>query len=402
MKTLIRAAVAVAVALGSPFPAVAQDAYPTKPVRIIVPFASGGVADLLPGIVGERLAQKWGQPVIVENKVGASGNIGMAEGARAAADGYTLVLAPAGNLTVNPTLFPRLPFDTYRDLAPVTLLAQSPNVLVVHPSVPARSFRELIAYARANPDKLNFASPGDGSGAHLPGELLKIDAGIQATHVAYKGIAPAVNDLLGGNVQMMFAGISTILQHVKSGKLVAIAIASPRRNPQLPDVPTVDESGLPGFDVAENSQSGFNAPRAYLVQFSTPQRRALYAQVRGPLGTPARALEALRGGDVDVVALDSFFLDLCRYHEPAKLSGLRCVATTPWTPIPLLVAAPAVDEAVVARLRRHLPGIDTQPSYAPLLADVLLSRFVAPDLMSYRALEALARSASKADYAAIQ
>jgi tripartite-type tricarboxylate transporter receptor subunit TctC len=249
MKTLIRRAGALAFALAAPVLAFAQDAYPTRPVRIIVPFAAGGVADLLPRIVGEKLTQKWGQPVIVENKVGASGNIGMAEGARAAADGYTLVLAPAGNLTVNPTLFPKLPFDTYRDLVPVTLLAQSPNVLVVHPSVPAKDFRELIAYAKANPDKLNFASPGDGSGAHLAGELLKIDAGIKATHVAYKGIAPAVNDLLGGNVQMMFAGISTVLQHVKSGKLIALAIASPRRSPQLPDVPTVEESGLPGFDV---------------------------------------------------------------------------------------------------------------------------------------------------------
>jgi tripartite-type tricarboxylate transporter receptor subunit TctC len=243
-----RGAIALLMVLAS-LAASAQDAYPTKPVRIIVPFAAGGVADALPRIVGEKLAQKWGQPVVVENKVGASGNIGMAEGARAAPDGYTLVLAPTGNLTVNPTLFPKLPFDTHADLTPVTLLAQSPNVLVVHPSVPAKNVRELIAYAKANPDKLNFASPGDGSGAHLAGELLKLDAGIQATHVPYKGLAPAVNDLLGGNVQMMFAGISTILQHVKSGKLVALAIAGPARNPQLPDVPTMAESGLPGFDV---------------------------------------------------------------------------------------------------------------------------------------------------------
>jgi tripartite-type tricarboxylate transporter receptor subunit TctC len=226
----------------------AAQAYPNKPVRIIVPFAAGGVADLLPRIVGEKLSQKWGQPVVVENKVGASGNIGMAEAARAEPDGYTLVLAPTGNLTVNPTLFPNLPFDTHRDLAPVTLLAQSPNVLVVHPSVPAKSFAELVAYAKANPGKLNFASPGEGSGAHLAGELLNIEAGIKAVHVPYKGIAPAVNDLLGGQVQMMFAGISTVLQHVKGGRLVALAIASPRRNAQLPDVPTVAET-IPGFDV---------------------------------------------------------------------------------------------------------------------------------------------------------
>jgi len=244
-----RAAV-VALALGVPLIALAQvGAYPTKPVRIIVPFAAGGVADALPRVVGEKLSQKWGQAVIVDNKPGASGNIGMAEGARAAPDGYTLLLAPAGNLTVNPTLFPKLPFDTQRDLTPVSLLAQSPNVLVVHPSVPAKTFRELIAYAKANPDKLNFASPGDGSGAHLAGELLNIEAGIKTVHIPYKGIAPAVSDLLGGNVQMMFAGISTILQHVKSGKLVALAIAGPTRNPQLPEVPTVAENGLPGFDV---------------------------------------------------------------------------------------------------------------------------------------------------------
>lgn len=250
LSALPRAALLAVLAIASfPVPTWAQEAFPVRPVRIIVPFAAGGVADLLPRIVGEKLSQKWGQPVIVENKTGASGNIGMAEGARAAPDGYTLVLAPAGNLTVNPTLFPRLPFDTERDFTPVTLLAQSPNVLVVHPSVPARTFAELVAYAKANPGKLNFASPGDGSGAHLAGELLNLEAGIKTTHIPYKGIAPAVNDLLGGNVQMMFAGISTILQYVKTGKLVALAIASPHRNPQLPDVPTVAESGLPGFDV---------------------------------------------------------------------------------------------------------------------------------------------------------
>ncbi len=224
------------------------DAYPSKPVRIIVPFAAGGVADLLPRIVGQKLSEKWGQPVVVENKVGASGNIGMAEGARAAPDGYTLVLAPTGNLTVNPYLF-KLPFDTAKDFTPITVLATSPNVLVVHPSVPVKNFRDLVAYAKANPGKLNFASPGEGSGAHLAGELLNIEADIKTQHVPYKGIAPAVNDLLGGQVQMMFAGISTVLQHVKSGKLVAIAIATPRRSPQLPDVPTVEESGLAGFDV---------------------------------------------------------------------------------------------------------------------------------------------------------
>jgi tripartite-type tricarboxylate transporter receptor subunit TctC len=201
-------------------------------------------------------------------------------GARAEPDGYTLVLAPTGNLTVNPTLFPKLPFDTRKDFTPITVLASSPNVLVVNPSVPAKTLKELVDYAKANPGKLNFASPGEGSGAHLAGELLNIEAGIKATHVPYKGIAPAVNDLLGGNVQMMFAGISTVIQHVKAGKLVAIAIASPNRSKQLPDVPTVSESGYPDFDVT--SWYGL------VVRSGTPGStvRQLFIDVREALWQP--------------------------------------------------------------------------------------------------------------------
>jgi tripartite-type tricarboxylate transporter receptor subunit TctC len=235
--------------LAALLPASAQESYPSKPVRIIVPYPAGGVADLLPRTVGAKLSEKWKQPVVVENKPGASGNIGMAEGARAEPDGYTLVLAPTGNLTVNQFLFRQMPFDVTKDFTPITVLATSPNVLVVHPSVPVKSFKELIAYAKANPGKLNFSSPGSGSGAHLAGELLNVEAGIKAVHVPYKGMAPAVSDLVGGQVQMMFAGISTALPHIRAGKLVALAIASPQRSPQLPDVPTVAESGFPGFDV---------------------------------------------------------------------------------------------------------------------------------------------------------
>ncbi len=233
----------------APLAAAAQESYPSKPVRIVVPYPAGGVADLLPRSVGAKLSEKWKQPVVVENKPGASGNIGMADGARAEPDGYTLVLAPTGNLTVNQFLFKEMPFDVAKDFTPITVLATSPNVLVVHPSVPAKTFGELIAYAKANPGKLNFSSPGTGSGAHLAGELLNVEAGIKAVHVPYKGMAPAVSDLVGGQVQMMFAGISTALQHIRAGRLVALAIASPKRSAQLPDVPTVAESGIPGFDV---------------------------------------------------------------------------------------------------------------------------------------------------------
>jgi len=249
MKRFLHAATFAALCLGLSLVAAAEDKYPARPVHIVVPYPAGGVADLLPRMVAEKLSQKWGQAVVVENKAGASGNIGMGYVAQQPADGYTFALAPAGNLTVNPTLFPSLPFDTMRDFTPVTLLANVPNVLVVHPSVPAKTFQELVAYAKANPGKLNFASPGAGSGAHLAGELLQLDAGVQLTHVPYKGLAPAVTDLLGGQVQMMFAGVSTIVQHVKAGKLRALAVAGPHRLDAMPGVPTVAESGYPGFDV---------------------------------------------------------------------------------------------------------------------------------------------------------
>jgi tripartite-type tricarboxylate transporter receptor subunit TctC len=227
----------------------AADAYPSKPVRLIVPYAAGGVADVIARVVGQGLSEKWKQSVIVENKTGASGNIGMGLGAKAEPDGYTLVLAPAGNLTVNPVLFPKLAFDTERAFAPITLLATSPNVLVASPSVPVKTFPELIAYAKAHPDALNFSSPGVGSGAHLAGELLNIDAGIKTTHIAYSGMGPAVNALLGGQVQLMYAAQSTALPYIKAGKLTPLAVAGPTRLPQLKDVPTIAESGYPKFDV---------------------------------------------------------------------------------------------------------------------------------------------------------
>jgi len=249
MTRLLQRAGLAALFLGISLVAAAQDTFPSRTVYIIVPFPAGGPADLLPRMLGEKLSQKWGQSVVVENKPGASGNIGMAFVAQAPADGYTLGLAPTGNLTVNPTLFKHLTFDTARDFQPVTLLANVPNVLVVNPSVPAKTFPEFIAYAKANPGKLNFASPGAGSGAHLAGELLNLDAGIRMVHVPYKGIAPAVNDLLGGQVQLMFSGVSAIVQQVKTGKLRALAVAGPHRLAALPGVPTIAESGFPGFDV---------------------------------------------------------------------------------------------------------------------------------------------------------
>lgn len=236
----------------------ADTKYPEKPVTIIVPYGAGGVADVLPRMVGQRLGEKWNVPVIIENKPGASGNIGMAQAARAKPDGYTLALAPTGNLTTNPTLYRQLPFDTAKDFTPVTLLGMSPNVLVVNSQVKANTLAELVAYAKANPDQLNYSSPGAGSGAHLAGELLKQETGAAIVHIPYNGMAQAVNDVIAGNVHLMFAGVSTVLPQIKAGKLKAIAVAGPDRLPQLPDLPTVAESGYPGFDVT--SWYGIVAP----------------------------------------------------------------------------------------------------------------------------------------------
>lgn len=255
---LAAAAAGALVAAASATVHAADAAYPSKPVTIIVPFGAGGVADAIPRIVGQKLNEMWGVPVIIENRPGASGNLGMGQVARAAPDGYTLGLTPAGNLTVNPLLYTNLNFDTAHAFAPITLLATSPNILVVNPAMPAKDFKSFIAYAKERPGKLNFASPGAGSGAHLAGELLNQSAGINTMHIPYNGMAPAVTDVVAGNVDMMFAGVSSVLPFIRGGKLRALAIAGPQRLPQLPDVPTVAESGYPGFDVT--SWYGLVAP----------------------------------------------------------------------------------------------------------------------------------------------
>jgi tripartite-type tricarboxylate transporter receptor subunit TctC len=229
--------------------ALAADAYPSKPIRLIVPFPPGGPADVLARLVGDKIGVLMGQAIVVDNRPGAAGNIGMALGAKAAADGYTLVLAPAGNLTVNPSLYHNVPYDVGKDFAPVTVVAAVPNILVVHPSIPARNLTEFIAYAKAHPGELNYSSPGAGSGAHLAGELFDSAAGVAMVHVPFNGIAPAVTAVLGGQVQLMFAGAPAVLPHVHAGKLRALGVASLKRMAAAPELPTLSESGLAGFDV---------------------------------------------------------------------------------------------------------------------------------------------------------
>jgi tripartite-type tricarboxylate transporter receptor subunit TctC len=221
--------------------------YPSKPLHVIVPFPPGGPADVLGRVLAQGLSDALGQPAVVDNKVGAAGNIGIEQMVKSAADGHTMAIVPLGNIAVNPSLFPNLPYKA-SDLAPVAMLATVENVLVVNPAVAARSVKELLALAAAKPDAISFASPGAGSQAHLAGELMALSAGVQLLHVPYKGTGPALNDLLGGQVTMMFAQMSSALPHVKSGKLRALGVASLKRSALMPETPTIAEQGLPGFE----------------------------------------------------------------------------------------------------------------------------------------------------------
>ncbi len=242
-KALVLLMVAITLSIGSV--AFAQT-YPAKPVRLIVTYPPAGSSDLMGRILGQKLAELWGQPVIVENKPGAAGSIGMDYAAHQPPDGYSFVIGNLGPVAVNP-LLSKVPYDVERDFVPVSLIATGPNVLVVNPKTPARTLGELIAYARANPGKLNFGSGGPGSVAHLSGEMLKSLAHVDIVHVPYKGGILSVNDLIAGHVQMVFSDALPVMQHIRAGTLRALAITSPERSPLVPDVPTCVESGVPGL-----------------------------------------------------------------------------------------------------------------------------------------------------------
>ena len=225
-------------------------AYPTKPIRLVVPFPAGGATDILAREVAKHLTDAWGQSVVVDNRPGAGGNIGSELVAKAAPDGYTLEMGTVGTHAINASLYSKMPYDHVKDFVPVILVAGVPNVLEVNPALPVNSVQELIAYAKANPGKLNFASSGSGTSIHLSGELFKVMAGVQMMHVPYKGSAPALQDLIGGQVQLMFDNLPPSLPQIKAGKLRALAVTSAARAPALPDTPTVAEAGLPGFEAS--------------------------------------------------------------------------------------------------------------------------------------------------------
>ena len=225
-------------------------AYPAKPIRLVVPFPPGGATDILARAAAQKLTDAWGQPVVVDNRPGAGGNIGSELVAKAAPDGYTLEMGTVGTHAINASLYAKMPYDHVKDFAPVILVASVPNVLEVNPGVPAKSVAELISYAKANPGKLNFASSGSGTSIHLSGELFKVMAGVDMTHVPYKGSSPALQDLLGGQVQVMFDNVPPSLPQIRAGKLRALAVTSATRSPALRDVPTIAESGLPGYEAS--------------------------------------------------------------------------------------------------------------------------------------------------------
>jgi tripartite-type tricarboxylate transporter receptor subunit TctC len=273
-------------------------AYPAKPVRLIVPFPPAGGNDVFARLLAQKLSESWKQQVLVENRPGAGGNVGTAFAARSAPDGYTLLLGHTGTLAINLALYAKPGYDPQRDFVPISLLASAPLVLVVHPGSGLRSVGDIFAQARAKPGELNYASSGNGTGSHLSGELLQALAGIKLTHVPYKGTSPAITDVIGGQVPMMFSVIPTALPQIRAGRLRAIAVTGAQRMPQMPEVPTVAESDVPGFE--STLAYGILAPR----------------------GTPAAVLEEIRAQIARVAATRE-------WRERIEFEGSVPLAGTP-------------------------------------------------------------------------
>jgi tripartite-type tricarboxylate transporter receptor subunit TctC len=277
MRDLRFSLIALLLAAGGAF----AQAYPLKPVRLIVPFPPAGGNDVFARLLAQKLSDAWKQQVLVENRPGAGGNIGTEFAARSGADGYTLLLGHTGTLAINPALYTKPGYDPQRDFTPISLLASAPLVLVAYPGSGLRSVGDIVAQARAKPGELNYASSGNGTGSHLSGELLQALAGIKLTHVPYKGTSPAITDVIGGQVPMMFSVIPTALPQIRSGRLRAIAVTGRERMPQLPDVPTVAESGLPEFE--STLAYGILAPRG------TPE--AVLEEIRAQIARVAATRE---------------------------------------------------------------------------------------------------------------
>ena len=280
---------AVIIAAGAtPLAIAAGEAYPSRPIRLVVPFPAGGPLDVVARAIGQKLTDAWGQPVIIDNRPGAGGNIGADLVAKSAPDGYTILEGALSTHAVNVSLYSKLPYDPIRDFAPITLVAVTPNVLVLNPSVPANSVQELIAYAKAHPGKLSFGSGSNGSAGHLAGEAFKAEAGVDMVHIPYKGGAPAMQALLAGDTQLMFDNLSNSTPQLKAGKIKALAVTTAKRSALAPELPTLAEAGLPGLDIY--TWWGFLAPagtpKEIIAKWNaevtrilvTPEMKAFFAQ----------------------------------------------------------------------------------------------------------------------------
>src|ERR671914_25933 len=297
-------------------------AYPTKPIQFIVPFPPGGGNDTVARAIAQQVGPALGQSIVVDNRPGAGGIIGADAAARSAPDGYTIFLGGVATHAVNPHLHPKLSYDPIKDFAPITLVASAPSVLVVHPSVPARTIAEFAAYARANPGKLNYASNGNGSSSHIAAVLYETNAGVKLTHVPYKGVGPALTDLMSGRIELMFNSIVAILPHIQSGKLRALAVTSKRRSTLLPDVPTLAEAGLPEYEAG--SWYGILAPAG------TPSAiiERLHKEIVKALKDP-EVQKRLSGEGADVIGSTPqefaahIKAELARMGQAIKASGLK-------------------------------------------------------------------------------
>jgi len=305
-----------------PAPVARADAYPVKPIHLVVPFPPGGSLDVVARAIGQKLTEAWGQPVIIDNRPGAGGNIGADFVAKSAPDGYTILEGALSTHAVNVTLYGKLPYDPIKDFAPITLVAVTPNVLVVNPSLPVNSVAQLIAYAKANPDKLSFGSGSNGSAGHLAGELFKREAGVDMLHVPYKGGAPALQALLAGDTQLMFDNLANSTPQLKAGKLKALAVTTAKRSALAPDLPTLSETGLPGFDIY--TWWGFLAPAG------TPNEIVAKwnAEVTRILNTPnMRAFFAQQGAEASPTTPEQFSAlirsEIPKYAKIVKESGAK-------------------------------------------------------------------------------
>jgi len=322
MKKASMLLVVVTLLIGVGVQPLIADEYPTRPIRMIVPFPPGGGNDLLARSISQPLSQAIGQSVVVDNRGGAGGQIGATLAAAAAPDGYTIFLGSIGNLTFLPVLQSKLQYEPVRDFAPVTLLATSPFILVINPAVPAKSVKELLALAKAQPGKLNYGSAGPGSSLHMTGELFKLESGADITHVPYKGTAPALIDLLSGQVQMLFSTMPSVVPHVKTGKLRALGVSSTKRAGVVPDVPTIAEAGVPGFEVL--NWQGSVVPRKTPDAIVQKLNRALLEALKSPETIKALAnqgLDAAGGTPGQFGALIKSEIE--KYGKVAKAANLR-------------------------------------------------------------------------------